>query len=237
MKRFFDVYIRQATTAIDLDDIATGTNILDGFDRLELLDAGAKIGIEAVNKDLGDGTVYADGEKVAFECGTLKVTGDEWDHLRETFHNQKCDILFFDPLDNTILIIAYRVQVNVNLLATSGETFMIRLTGTRNMSNTGADDTIVLMAPGVGLESYALVTGTVTDSDGDPIEGATVTLTDALSETWSDDTDAEGRYLIYVPAGDYDIEAAKSGTSFPEAAEITATIDDETVYDIQAEVA
>lgn len=235
MKRYFDVYVRRQAAVIDLGEIASGVNILEGFDRLELLDAGAKISLDSAKKDLGDGTTYADGEKVEFECGTLKVTKAEWEHLREQLHNRKCDILFFDPLDNTILVIAYRVQVAVTLLATAGETYMIKLSGTRNMSNTGATDTIVLMAPGVG-GNYALVTGVVTDAGGEPIQGAHVTLTDETNESWSAETDAEGRYQIYVPAGDYVIAATLAGYSFPELVDITATVDDETVRDIQAEV-
>lgn len=233
MKRYFDVYIRQATTAIDLEDIASGVNILEYFDRLELLNAGAKISIEPTNADLGDGTVYVDGETILFECGTLKVNKAEWEYLRANFHNRKCDILFFDPLDNTVLVIAYRVQVNVNLLATSGETFMIRLTGSRTISNPQAVAPVVLLAPGV-IEDHGLLSGTVYH-EGDPCAGATVTVKESPGEReWADISDGKGKYLLFLPVGEYGIRVTKEGLLFPSYLKKIAVIKDcETVFDCE----
>ena len=229
MKRFFDVYLRKASTLIDMDDVDQGKNILEGFDRLELLDAGAKLSLEPVLRDLGDGTSYADGETLAFECGTLKVSKAEWDWLREEFHNQKCDVLFFDPLDNTLLVAAYRIQVNVILTAEGGESYMIKLHGKRNMSNTGATDTVLLLAPGLEAER-GLLTGHVFDEAGKPIEGASI-VAEADSEDWGAESDKDGNYLLYLPAGKYDVTC--KADDFAETTELGLAIgkDDETVLD------
>lgn len=233
MKRFFDVYIRKATTLLDMADVEAGVNILEGFARLQLLDAGAKLSLEPVLRDLGDGTSCADGETLAFECGTLKVSKAEWDWLREEFHNQKCDVLFFDPLDNTLLVAAYRIQVNVILTAEGGESYMIKLHGKRNMSNTGATDTVLLLAPGLEAER-GLLTGHVFDEDGQPIEGAIISA-EGDDEAWGAESDKDGNYLLYLPAGKYDV--ACEADHFEEASELGVAIgkDDETVLDFTLE--
>jgi hypothetical protein len=236
MKRFFDVYIRAAAAAIDPTDIAAGVNILDGFDRLELLDAGAKIISEPVEYALGDGTTISDGEKFSFECGTLRVDKAEWLYLRGAFDNKKCDVLFYDPSDNTLLVAAYRLQVAVTLLATSGETMLIKLTGTRNMSNAGGTDTILLMAPGVTVDT-ALVTGYVYAENGTtPVAGVLVHLEDGSANEYEDTTDVDGAYLIALKAGvEYTYTLTKSG-GWAWAADVTVTPtkDSETDIDFTA---
>lgn len=223
MKRYFDVYIRAAATAIDPDDIAAGVNVLDGWDRLELLDAKASLKLEPVEVELGDGTKLVDGEKLTFECGTLQVDSTEWGYLRDTFDNKKCDLLFYDPADNTLLAAAYQLQVSVTLLATSGETELIKLTGVRNMSSAGFDDTVVLMAPGVTVDT-ALVTGVVYAEDGvTPVEGVLVHMEDRYHIAYEDTTDADGQYLVAILAGvEYKYTLSKTG-GWAWAADVTIT--------------
>jgi hypothetical protein len=238
MKRFFDVYIRAAGTAIDPTDIAAGVNVLDGWDRLELLDAKASLKMEPVEVDLGDGTKLVDGEKLSFECGTLRVDHGEWAYLRSTYDNKKADLLFYDPADNTLLAAAYRLQVSVSLLATSGETENIKLTGVRNMSSSGFDDTVVLMAPGLTVDT-ALVTGVIYKKDGvTPVSGVLVKLKDVSSNEYEDTTDTDGQYLIAITAGvEYTYSISKTGNwKWALGVKITPVKDFENVVNFSATI-
>ena len=60
---------------------------------------------------------------------------------------------------------------------------------------------------------YATITGRVVDSDGDALEGVTVTGTNG-SFSDSDDTDRRGNYSLSVPAGTVEISAG-AGHAFP----------------------
>ena len=62
-------------------------------------------------------------------------------------------------------------------------------------------------------QTYVL-SGTVTDKDGNPVEGANITATDAKSgKTYTDTTGADGKYALAVPKGSYTITISYGSVS------------------------
>jgi protocatechuate 3,4-dioxygenase beta subunit len=78
-------------------------------------------------------------------------------------------------------------------------------------SKTGLDFTIRLYDQ--------LIAGRATDTDGQPVCGASVTAKDGITE--SDSTARNGRYAIQVPAGTYKVSAAKDGYTTPGTKNVT----------------
>ena len=151
MKYYFDLYIRPAGDYLEaLPWQEDGS--LDGFRHIDLLDAGAKFSLDGLPRELGDGTELTDGEAAALEAGSLWVTKDAWEELRDEIHNQKCDILLYDHRVEVIVALIYGMQVNVSMLLVSGDSALITLKGTRNMANEGAERIIVIQEdkPAVG---------------------------------------------------------------------------------------
>lgn len=143
MKYFFDIYLRTAGGYLqELPWEADGS--LNGFHKLELLDAGAKFSMEGQPHALGDGTDLNDGEVADFSAATLWVTKAEWELLRADYHNQKCDILLWDEEATTVVALVYGMQMNVSQLITSGESALIQLAGKRQISNAGAEEIIIV---------------------------------------------------------------------------------------------
>ncbi len=138
MKQYFDIYIRQAGAILEaLPWAEDGT--LTGWHKLELPDKGAKFSLEGQKREIGDGTELSDGEVANFSGATLWVTSDEWDELREDFHNQKCDLVLYDHNAGMIVAVCYGMQMNISTILTSGESELITVSGTKTMSNAGAD--------------------------------------------------------------------------------------------------
>ena len=64
----------------------------------------------------------------------------------------------------------------------------------------------------IDFQSAATVTGTVTDSQGNPLASAKVVVHDSGYQTYqSTQTNAQGQYTIQVPEGNYTIRAEKTG--------------------------
>ena len=83
----------------------------------------------------------------------------------------------------------------------------------------------------VGSE-HATITGRVVDSDGDALEGVTVTGTNG-SFSDSDDTDRRGNYSLSVPAGTVEISAG-AGHAFPTLSVYVTAGESRPIADITA---
>jgi len=240
MKRFFDVYIRLAGAAVDWEGIDSGKNPLDGWDRLELLDAKAKLTLEGDQREIGDGTSLTTGEKVAFECATLRADATEWDYLRSTFGNKLCDIIFYDPASNELLLAAYGLRLQVTALSESSEPVLFKITGSRSFSSESTVDHVVLANAQIE-ESVGLLSGTILDQDDAPLAGVTVTMAAQIESppAWTDVTDKDGHYYIVAPAGGYEIAFAKTGYVFADTAlspgNLSIIKDQEVVYNALGE--
>lgn len=191
MKRYFDIYLRPAGTAFS--QFTAQQNALDGWDRLEMPAEKAKLSTEAIKVACGDGTEYVDGEKLSFEAGTLRVSKAEYDYLKSTYNNALADILLYDPNKDDMLLVAFRLLVSVTLLVQSGESLVIKITGTRSY----AIETAGTLLVGTNTPS-CLVTGTVYRTDGvTPVANASVSLSvNSPAKMYADTTDKDGNYLI-----------------------------------------
>ena len=78
-------------------------------------------------------------------------------------------------------------------------------------SKTGLDFTVRLYDQ--------LIAGRATDSDGQPVCGASVKAKDGVTE--SENTARNGRYAVQVPAGAYTVSASKSGYPAPPNKSVT----------------
>lgn len=68
--------------------------------------------------------------------------------------------------------------------------------------------------PGPTEEKTFVLSGTVTDKDGNPVEGANVTATDAKTgKTYTDTTGTDGKYALAVPKGSYTITISYGSVS------------------------
>jgi hypothetical protein len=194
---FFDVYLRTADKPF-IFPLTAEQGLLNNWDRLELLDAKAKLTLSPVLKDLGDGTALVDAEQVEFSCATLRVDSTEWGYLRDTFNGVVCDVMLYDPNSTTILAIAYRLKLHFTHIPTSGETELIQIYGKRVMGAGVADTALVVLQEAYETE-YGLVSGTFTDATGAPVSGIVVNLGDGVA-LYSDETDKDGHYLIALLA-------------------------------------
>lgn len=184
---FYNVYLRAAsgTKFSDLEG-----ELLNYACKLHLLDAGAKFTFEPTLREMGDGTPHVTAESVSLECATLRVSAAEYDYLRDTHHNKLSDVLFLDPHDMSLVIGVYRMRLNVQLVAQSGDVCLINITGKIDAAATVIDTLRVdVFALDASAETYALIEGRVVDEDDLPIPGVYITtdaggpvLTDYLGE-------------------------------------------------------
>jgi hypothetical protein len=200
--RFFNVYIRRAEAPFSSFNLAA--NPLDGdlndWDRLELLADKPKIGLDPVNTPLGDGNQYSGAEKLQFEGGTMQVSKVEWEYLRTAFHNQLCDVLMYDPTDDSFIIAAFGLKLVMTLIVESGTMQTIKVTGERTTSTDAASKLLL------GTNTYACqISGKVTLLDGvTPVVQAVVTITlTSPARAYTDTTDKDGNYqmMVEVPNG------------------------------------
>jgi fibronectin type 3 domain-containing protein len=79
------------------------------------------------------------------------------------------------------------------------------------------------------------ISGTVEDEDGNPIEGATVTIYESGTTTnpvASTTTNSNGEYSVNVPPGTYDVKIEMSGYDVQWETDVVVTVDQTTTTDL-----
>jgi hypothetical protein len=95
----------------------------------------------------------------------------------------------------------------------------------------GHTDTVSITVEAV--VTTGTISGTITDSDGNPIEGATVTAYDADGTVaGTTTTDADGNYEIELEQGTYDIKVEKSGFEIKWDNDVSVTAGQTTTADL-----
>lgn len=78
------------------------------------------------------------------------------------------------------------------------------------------------------------LSGTVTDPDGNPVSGATVTAVDSTYTTFETaTTNGQGRYSVAVPAGTYEVTASQSGYADGVESDVNVTANTATSVSLQ----
>lgn len=123
----------------------------------------------------------------------------------------------------------YTVEVNINgktaskAISVNGKAVTADLTiilssggdsGFGSGSGSGGSGGGFIPDPGPTEDQTFVLSGTVTDKDGNSVEGANVTATDAKSgKTYADTTGADGKYALAVPKGSYTITISYGSVS------------------------
>lgn len=211
---YYDIFFRPHNP-VKFSATPAGTNILAAADRLELLDAGAKLSFEPKLRDIGDGTGLVTAEITQFECATLRMDKAEYLHLRDTFHGTLTDILMLDPHDMSMAIGIYRIRLNIQHVATSGEVCLIRITGSMEAAASVIDSTRVEVFEDLA-SGHAMVMGRVTSPSG----STQMNLVDVVSYTGeAARTDKDGNYMLILPTTGEQAQTltfTKTGYSFPD---------------------
>ncbi len=227
MKGYYDIYLRPAGTMFATMPLTS--NILDGWDRLDLPDEVTKLSLDGIGKQLGDGTTLWDGEKIEFEAGTLSVPWYEWAYLRSTYHGQRCDVLLMDPLNEEFVAVAFGLTLNLSLVLESGESMVIKVTGSREGSTDATSHVLVS-----GTAGSAVIRGIIYDAGFTPVEGATVQIVSG-GTTLTDTTDYLGEYLILAGAPlTWTFTVTKSGMTFPSGQTLAVIANQQYTKDITA---
>jgi protocatechuate 3,4-dioxygenase beta subunit len=127
-------------------------------------------------------------------------------------------------LDPEIAFARTDAQGSYNLMVTTPGAYQINASRFYNRLDPPAQ-TVTVPPSHTGVDftfsPYATIRGVVTDPDGLPVEGATVTTdyTDPLYTSAL--TDASGAYTLAVAAGAYHISVSKSGLVSPPAQRVT----------------
>jgi len=213
---FYNVYLRVSESGAQFSDV--GVDFLYHTHKVPLLDAGAKFTFDPEIREMGDGTPRVTAETVALECASLRVTLDEYDYLRTYHHNMLSDILFLDPHDMSLCIAAYRMRLNIQLVAKSKEVALINITGQIQAGSSVIDTSRTEVFALDSENTYGLVEGRVIDEKGEPLSDATVAL-DTNEHTY---TNYAGEFSLMGQDTSTEIAALLSGYVFLPVA-ITVT--------------
>lgn len=238
--KFFNVYIRRAEQPFSSFNLTANTleGDLNDWDRLELQEERARLGLEPLVDQLGDGCQYTGAEKLIFEGGTLQVSKAEYEYLRSAFHNQACDVLFYDPNDDSFIEAAFGLRIEIRHIAESGPTQVIKISGSRTTSIAVTSKLLI------GSNSNAcLISGKVLRADGvTPVSQADVSITGnpGSVRTYTEKTDKDGNYLIMAETPalpttvTYTYTVTKSGLTFTAPGTITVARNGEYSKDVLA---
>ncbi|MDD3535365.1 MAG: carboxypeptidase-like regulatory domain-containing protein [Candidatus Cloacimonetes bacterium] len=203
---FYNVYIKKGVvaSAATLFD-ALDTQPLDGFQKLQLVDAEIAWNSDPIIHDMADGTGWVVEETTKFACGTLDVSKGKYAALREYFHNQICTIAIFDPHNLKHLSILHGVLVKLYVIAESEDVVKIKIEAERKH----APNTIVIDHVSIlDIDDFFYLEGHIYDHDGAPIKYALVSDGEYLGEM---ETDSSGFFFGFLYASAKSIEVDATG--------------------------
>lgn len=223
--RFVDIYIRPATTPLtDFSALPGGMgSLLDGWDRIDFIKRAPKITTEpTISEDYNDGTTGTAEEKLSLEFATFKTDKAHFDYL-SSLKGTLLDFLLFDTADDSFITAAFGLRLHVNPVAQTSESAIINLSASRSFPSNPSLEGILLVA---GLTPYGVISGTVLRPDATtPDSGVLVSVTGSTG-TFTDTTDADGNYLLYVNAlaagTTFTFTLTKSGKTYPTGQTISA---------------
>lgn len=207
MKRFYDAYIRPQKGFVNFD--AENENLLQYFDKLDLLKSGAYIKMEPETETMEDGTTFCNGMKIEFESGVINVSNIMALWLLD-YNNTLCDVLMFD-LNNLDLVISVTgIRIKVEKIIDKGESVLMKISGMTKFGTEGLSNKIKIEEIGATL---GIIEGKVLDLNGFPLNVGYVSTED---ESIYDIIDICGIYRIMCLAGNYKITAHIQQHTFDE---------------------
>lgn len=233
MKRYYEICIRPTSGSFSAADLSDEEPLF-GWDRLELAEAGARIEGTPVLKDLGDGTMQEEAQKIVFSAGTLRVDSEEYSYLKDIYHNKLCDVMLLDSADLSLGVAVVRIRVHVKKIAESAGDIAIRLLGKAEIPVANLANRYVIFST-EGLGSLGMIEGVIYAANGTtPLADAYATAADVNGNQYFDATDKDGRYMFILPKGAYDIAADKAGATFPSAVSVTVVENQTIIHNIVA---
>lgn len=160
------------------------------FRRLTNVLMGASFKIDPeMQKKLNRGQGRTLSEKISVEIKLVFIDKEAYQSWRELI-NQQISMLWFDPEDpNSMVAILWELSLKVKGELEGGDGYTVIL-GADHEVRTGAAFSLVK------VENLRLISGTVVDADGVPVEA---TITDPIGFSFTERTDSEGRWwLLFV---------------------------------------
>jgi len=225
MKRFYDAYIRPQMGFVNFT--VENENLLQYFDKLDLLKSGAYIKMEPETETMEDGTTFCNGMKIEFESGVINVSNDMALYLL-SYNNTLCDVLMFD-LNNLDLVISVTgIRIKVEKIIDKGESVLMKISGMTKFGTEGLGQKIRIEY--VELP-FGIIEGKVLDLNGFPFGLAEVDM-QAHQRDYIDETNVDSRYHIMGIEGKYNITAYMTDHTFYEH-EVGIVKNERTILDIK----
>ena len=223
MKRFYDAYIRPQKGFVNFD--AENKNLLQYFDKLDLLKSGAYIKMEPETETMEDGTTFCNGMKIEFESGVINVSNDMALWFLD-YNNTLCDVLMFDLNNLDMIINITGIRIKVEKIIEKGECVLIKISGMTKFGTEGLDNKIRIEY--VELP-FGIIEGKVLDLNGFPLNVGFVLIGDG---TINDLLNIDGSCNIMCIEGKYNITAYMTNHTFDEH-EVDIVKNERTILDIR----
>ncbi len=197
--RYVDIYIRPASTALaDFNTLPGLGNLLDSWDRLDFIKKSPKLEIAPKTmEEYNDGSQGVAEETLSLAFATFRCDKAHFEALRTISLAGHVDILMLDPADESFITACWNLSLYVKPIAESDDSAILSLSASRSFSSVPDISSVIIMG---GLTPYGIISGYVYRPGGStPDSGVLVSVTGS-SGTFSDTTDADGQYLIYVNA-------------------------------------
>lgn len=207
------IYYRPAGDPIIFDEEGN-ENILDGFNEIENIEYGLKSSVvPGLTKKMANGCMKVLTEKISLELRVLFVDATAYERYRGDLVNQDVDIVLYDVNDPSGSIQAYwrvNLELTAELSGMDGYGLVLKMSDVSKSVDAGVSY--------AQFADHGLISGIVYDTEGNPVEGATIKAYD-IDETQVIETlsDEEGVYLALVNLNIDDqwfVECMKDGMFF-----------------------